>query len=56
MMLHRHFENDYSRENMTKSADNASCPASQEEFVSAIFPPEEKQEEKKTRGRKKASE
>lgn len=52
MMLHRHFENDYSRENMTKSADNASRPTNGEDFVSEIFPPDENTERSK-RGRKK---
>ena len=52
MMLHRHFENESKRENMTKLRD-VSRPEEWEDFVSEIFPPDEDTERPKRR-RKKA--
>lgn len=55
MMLHRHFENESSNENLTKRSD-VSRPEKEEGFVSEIFPPEVKEETAaKPKGRKKAS-
>lgn len=51
MMLHRHFENESKKENMTKLSD-VSRPEEGEDFVSEIFPPED--EERPKRRRKKA--
>lgn len=53
MMLHRHFENDVDKKNLTK-LDDVSRPDKEEVFVSEIFPPEVK-EETKPKTRKKAN-
>ena len=52
MMLHRHFENESKKENMTKLSD-VSRSEEGEDFVSEIFPPDEDAERPKRR-RKKA--
>lgn len=51
MMLHRHFENQGTDQNMTKLADVA--PRKKEEFVSEVFPPEKPEEAPKRRTRVK---
>lgn len=52
MMLHRHFENEKSK-NMTTLKD-VSLTKEGEDFVPEVFPPDE--EEKPKRGRKKKTE
>lgn len=51
MMLHRHFENESKKENMTKLRD-VSRPDEGEDFVSEIFPPDEDVERPKRKRRK----
>lgn len=51
MMLHRHFENESKKENMTKLSD-VSRPEEGEDFVSEIFPPDEDAERPKRKRRK----
>ena len=53
MMLHRHFEKENQRENMTTTAD----AKSKKDFVSEVFPPEEVADEapKRRGGRPKKS-
>lgn len=53
MMLHRHFEEQKRKENMTTLADVA---PSKEEFVSEVFPPEEPKEAPKRRTKAKKAE
>ena len=51
MMLHRHFGNDVSKENMTKLRD-VSRPDEGEDFNSEVFPPEKDTERPKRKRRK----
>lgn len=54
MMLHRHFENEKSK-NMTTLADVT--PGAEKEYVSEVFPPDEEPvEAPKKRGRPKKTE
>lgn len=51
MMLHRHFEAEKNK-NITTLKD----VTPKEEFVSEVFPPQEEEQEKPKRGRKKKTE
>lgn len=55
MMLHRHFEAEKARENITRTSDLSRQEERPERFVSEVFPPDEPVAEKPKRGRPKKS-
>ena len=53
MMLHRHFEAEKTRDNITRLADVSRDEPKRDEFVSEVFPPDPVVENKPKRGRPK---